>query len=101
MKRLNLMMNMGVLSLLSVLTGCIGVGLDGKLTADQDGVDVDLKFHLRADGLVQETTDSFAKISADTGATAYLSGQLDLDSRLEESLGALPGDADVVFVVDT
>lgn len=101
MKRLNLLMNVGVFSLLSVLTGCLGIGLDGKLTADENGVDVKVKFHVREDGLVQETADSFGKISASTSATAYLSGQVDLDARLSDSLGALPGDADVVFVVDT
>jgi len=100
MKTLNALVKVGLFSLVTALTGCIGMGLDGTLTLDENGVDADVKFKLREDGLVQETVDSFSQISLRTNAKAYLSGQVDLEARLDELLQAIPADADVVFVVD-
>lgn len=88
-----------VLSIAGLLSGCMGLGMGVDLTADQNGVDAKLSFHLRADGTVEEAVRDFEDIAAATNGKVTIGG--DVTVNLTELTKTMPEDAEVVFAIDT
>jgi hypothetical protein len=88
-----------VFGFVGLLSGCTELGLGLNLTADQNGIDGKLSFHLRADGTVEEAATNFEDIAATTGGEVKLGG--DLNVNLTDLSKTIPEDAEVVFAIDT